>query len=208
MHRWTTQLIPPELMGAHIASDVSHTTGRSHTLAFRAASAIFGHLGIEWDLRQATEPQLSELKAWISFHKQHRALLHSGDMVRLDFPEESLIGHGVVADDKRSALYSLASVGRSVVSMMGRVRLPGLDPHRAYKVRPVVPGGALAGLIPPPWWGVDRLAGRDTNIAEAGQSIGDIAGIETTGRVLASVGLAHPVVNPEQVVLYWVEEAL
>jgi hypothetical protein len=26
MHRWTTQLIPPELMGAHIASAQSHTT--------------------------------------------------------------------------------------------------------------------------------------------------------------------------------------
>jgi len=32
MHRWTTQLIPPELMGAHIASGESHTTGRQHDL--------------------------------------------------------------------------------------------------------------------------------------------------------------------------------
>ena len=28
MNRWTTQLIPPELMGSHIASGRSHTTGR------------------------------------------------------------------------------------------------------------------------------------------------------------------------------------
>jgi len=208
MHRWTTQLIPPELMGAHIASDVSHTTGRAHTLGFRAASAIFGHLGIEWDLRQATELQLSELRNWISFHKEHRTLLHSGDMVRLDFADESLIGHGVVAADKRSALYSFASVGRSVTSMLGRVRLTGLDPTRRYRVRPVVPGGALPGLIPPPWWGVDVLAAKDTGVAEADRKSGDVVGIEATGRVLATVGLTHPVVNPEQVVLYWVEESV
>lgn len=202
MHRWTTQLIPPELMGAHIASDVSHTTGRAHTLGFRAASAIFGHLGIEWDLRQATESQLSELRSWIFFHKEHRALLHSGEMVRLDFPDDSLIGHGVVAPDKRSALYSLASVGRPLTNMLGRVRLPGLDPTRRYRVRPVVPGGFQPGLIPPPWWGVDGV------VAQAGGTTGDVAGIQATGRVLATAGLTHPVVNPEQVVLYWVEESV
>src|SRR5674476_1640428 len=47
MMRWTQQLIPPEYMGAHIASGVSHTTGRSHDFGFRAATALFGHLGIE-----------------------------------------------------------------------------------------------------------------------------------------------------------------
>lgn len=201
MHRWTTQLIPPEMMGAHIASDVSHTTGRSHTLGFRAASAIFGHLGIEWDLRDADAGQLAELKRWIAFHKEHRSLLHDGDMVRLDFTDESMIGHGVVARDKRSALYSLASVGRPAVSMLGRVRLPGLDPTRRYHVRPVLPGGTPTGLIAPPWWGALGQAADGTG-TEAHQ----MAGTEATGLTLSAVGVAHPVVNPEQVVLYWVKE--
>jgi alpha-galactosidase len=39
MNRWTTQLIPTELMGSHIASRRSHTTGRVHDLSFRAATA-------------------------------------------------------------------------------------------------------------------------------------------------------------------------
>ncbi len=206
MHRWTTQLIPPELMGAHIASDVSHTTGRSHTLGFRAASAIFGHLGVEWDLRQATEQQLGELRNWIAFHKEHRALLHGGDMVRIDHPDESLIGHGVVARDKSTALYSLASVGRSVTSTLGRVRLPGLDPTRRYRLRPVVPGGTQTGLVPPPWWAGDGPPAEGSTVAAPGDSVSGLAGIETTGRVLSTVGVAHPVVNPEQAVLYWVEE--
>ncbi len=207
MHRWTTQLIPPELMGAHVASDVSHTTGRWHTLGFRAASAIFGHLGIEWDIRQATESQLAELRRWVSFHKEHRELLHRGHMVRVDFPDESLIGHGVIAQDRRSALYSFASVGRSVASMLGRVRLPGLQPERRYRIRPVMPGGALPGLIPPPWWGVEGFTSQSLDSAQTSIALEDIVGMEATGRVLATVGVPHPVVNPEQVVLYWVEDS-
>ena len=54
MNRWTAQLVPQELLGSHIASGRSHTTGRVHELSFRAATAIFGHLGIEWDLTKAT----------------------------------------------------------------------------------------------------------------------------------------------------------
>ena len=41
MMRWTMQLLPPELLGSHIASGVSHTTGRAHRLAFRAGSALY-----------------------------------------------------------------------------------------------------------------------------------------------------------------------
>ena len=55
MLRWTTQLVPPEMMGSHIASGRSHVTGRSHDLGYRAGTALFGHLGIEWDLREASE---------------------------------------------------------------------------------------------------------------------------------------------------------
>ena len=62
MNRWTAQLIPLELMGSHIASGRSHTTGRLHTLSFRAHSAPFGHLGIEWDLAEASRCQRTKNK--------------------------------------------------------------------------------------------------------------------------------------------------
>jgi len=50
INRGTSSLLPLELIGSHIGSPTSHTTGRTHTLAFRAGTAIFGHLGIEWDM--------------------------------------------------------------------------------------------------------------------------------------------------------------
>ena len=54
LQRWTTLLVPPELMGAHVGGPVAHTTGRAHTLGFRAATALLGHFGIEWDLTRAS----------------------------------------------------------------------------------------------------------------------------------------------------------
>jgi alpha-galactosidase len=53
IQRWTTQLVAPEYVGAHVSSPVSHTTGRTLGLDFRAATALFGSFGIEWDLTEA-----------------------------------------------------------------------------------------------------------------------------------------------------------
>jgi alpha-galactosidase len=59
----------PEYLGSHIASDRSHVTGRRHDLDFRAGTAIFGHLGIEWDLTAASAQERHELAEWIAFFK-------------------------------------------------------------------------------------------------------------------------------------------
>jgi alpha-galactosidase len=179
MNRWTTQLVPPEMMGSHIASGRSHTTGRRHDLDFRAATAVFGHLGVEWDLTEASESELAELAAWIDFYKTERALLLGGDLVRIDFPDPTLMAHGVVAPDRSRALYSLASVGRSEVVSLGRVPLPGLEPDRRYRVSPVLVGQLPAGLVPPPWW----------------------KGVVATGAALASAGLRMAALHPEHAIL-------
>lgn len=182
MHRWTTQLIPPELMGAHIASGRSHTTGRVHDLSFRAATAVFGHLGIEWDLAQATEAELTDLAQWIEFFKAERELLLRGDLVRGD-TDETLALHGVVAPDLSSAIYSLAILTRSEVSPRGRIRLPGLDPASRYRVTPIVVGSTPHGLRPPAWWGADN------------------AGAIFSGQALAKIGVHAPLLNPDQAFL-------
>ena len=53
IQRWTTQLVAPEYLGAHVSAPTSHTTGRTLPLDFRAATALFGSFGIEWDLTDA-----------------------------------------------------------------------------------------------------------------------------------------------------------
>ncbi|ANJ27993.1 alpha-galactosidase [Agromyces aureus] len=180
-NRWTTQLVPPELMGAHIASGASHTTNRLHALSFRAITALFGHLGVEWDLRQASAAELAELEAWIRFHKEHRELLHSGELVRLDHPDASLAVNGVVAADGSAGLFAFVSLARSSVASPGRIRLPGLDAGERYRVEPVLVGGVPHGADPAPWW-------------EAGP-------LESTGAALAAIGVVMPALRPEQAVL-------
>ena len=132
-------VVPPELMGTHIASEPSHTTGRHHELNFRAGTAIFGHFGVEWDLTQAEPWELDELSEWISSFRRHRQILLAGTMVkRADFPDETFAISGVVSTDLSTGIYALTSLARSEVALLGRIRLPGLDPHRRYRVRPLM----------------------------------------------------------------------
>ncbi len=210
MLRWTGQILPPELLGSHIASGTSHTTGRSHDLNFRAATAIFGHLGIEWDLRRASEAELTELADWIAFYKTHRDLLLAGDLVRIDFPDDSLLALGVVAPDRSRAIYSFAAVAAHPTSLLGRLRLPGLDTQRRYRVTPALVGRVPSGIQPPRWWGIERDFSHDTTDLTAGigprlAATGEQAGVVLPGSVLASTGLMEAPVHPDHVVLYLVE---
>jgi alpha-galactosidase len=188
MNRWTMQLLPPELMGSHIASGVSHSTGRWHELSFRAGTALFGHLGIEWDLARATDVENRDLAEWIALYKEHRHLMHTGDVVRVDGIDPSLLVYGAVAPDASEALFFLASVGRSDVTPLGRVLLPGLAPERRYRVSPLTVGAPDHGLTPPPWWG-------------AADEDGSYPGIVLDGRTLAVAGLQAPATFPERIVL-------
>jgi alpha-galactosidase len=70
--------LPPELMGSHVGASPAHATGRSQSLAFRAAVALQGHFGVELDPAALSEPDRAELADWIAFYKQRRHLLHGG----------------------------------------------------------------------------------------------------------------------------------
>jgi alpha-galactosidase len=193
MLRWTAQLVPPEYLGSHIASGRSHTTGRVQDLGFRAGTAVFGHLGIEWDLGAASERELAELREWISFYKANRDLLLAGDMVRMDAAGDELMVHGVVAPDRSRAIFAFATMSTSVASVSPPLRLRGLDPDRRYRVRPILVGTPPSGLTPPRWWG---------GSATAGDLGADFPGAVLLGAVLEHTGIAAPIVHPDQVVLF------
>lgn len=72
--------LPPEVMGSHVGASPAHATGRTQSLAFRAAVAMPGHFGIELDPRRLDDADREELADWIAFHKQWRGLLHSGSL--------------------------------------------------------------------------------------------------------------------------------
>jgi alpha-galactosidase len=184
IQRWTQLLLPPELVGAHVGPPAAHTTGRTHSTSFRAATALFGHFGIEWDLTAATAGELEDLGRWVVLYKRLRGLLHSGTVVRADHPDPANLVHGVVALDGSEAVFALVALATGVFSPGGRFRLPGLDPAARYRLRPLPPGDRPSGL--------ESLAQPDW--LEAG-------GVTLPGAVLAESGLEFPIFHPEQALL-------
>ena len=182
--RWTEQLIPLEMLGNHVASPKSRTTGRVSALSFRAGTALWGHFGVEWDVSKASAGERSELAEWIRFYKEKRHLLFSGDLVRGDSAEGSLWVQGVVSQDRREALFELTTRHRSAISPRSRFRLPGLEPDMSYRVRPVIVAQPPEGLFAPPWFG------------ERGE------GVVMTGRMLDLFGLHTPKLFTDQVLLF------
>lgn len=205
MMRWSVQLAPPEYLGAHIASDRSHTTGRRLDLSFRASTAIFGHLGIEWDLNEATDAELTLLRRWIALHKEHRALLMGGTVVRMDTIDPRVIVHGIIASDDSEALFSSALLDTTVPEPAARLKLRGLDPERTYHLQPLIIGPLPSGLIPPRWWGepsdAEALAAQEY-WDRAQRTDVSYPGARFRGDVLARVGVAAPRIHPDQAVLY------
>jgi alpha-galactosidase len=186
IQRWATTLLPPELLGAHIGPPRAHTTARHTSLAFRAATALFGHLGIEWDLLGCDDRELADLAAVVALHKRLRPLLHGGDVVRIDRPDHATSAHGVLSADRTRAVIALVQLTTAPSLVPAPLRIPGLDPDRRYRVTHLaLPGertGPAAGV---PSWLTD--------------------GIIATGRHLAVVGLQPPVLYPASAVLLAVE---
>ena len=144
IQRWTGQLVPPEYLGAHVSASSSHQTGRYMPMSLRGATALFGHFGIEADITAASAEDVAELAAWIQLYKRHRALIHSGRVVRLDTPDDTAWMHGVVAADQSAALMSYVQLDEPRNDQPVALRVPGLDPVRRRGQRRRHAGGYAA----------------------------------------------------------------
>jgi len=198
IQRWTQAVLPPELVGAHVGPTHSHTTGRVHDITFRAITALFGHFGMEWDIRQATERERTVLKKIISLYKKHRGLIHSGTRVNADIPDPDLRLHGVVAQDRSEALFAAVVHASLVAEVPGRVDLPGLDPRKVYRVEALMPTSedlprTVEGDAESPFVQI-----HSTRWLEEG--------ITASGAFLSHVGLPLPVLRPEHALLLHVSE--
>jgi alpha-galactosidase len=186
IQRWTQLLLPPESIGSHVGPSTAHTTHRTQTLAFRAITALFGHFGIEWDVSSATEQERQELKEWVALYKELRPLIHTGSVVRADRGSDELIVHGVVAPGGSRAVYAVVQLTQSITVAVGRVRLPGLEPGRNYRVGLLQTPGPELGLGP---W----VAGTVPWLTEEP--------VMMSGAALAAVGVVMPAQLPESALL-------
>ena len=186
IQRWTQLIVPPELVGAHVGPTTSHSTRRTHDIDFRTATALFGHFGIEWDIRSATDEDREGLRTAIALYKQWREVLHGGRTVRADSPDPSTQLTGAVALDGSRAIFSWAQLTTSAFETPLPVTLPGLDPARSYRVTAAAPVPAhSAHHRTEPAWLAD--------------------GVVLSGTALAVIGLPMPILHPEHALLITAE---
>ena len=180
--RYTSMLVPYELMGAHIGGPHNHSTGRRHDLSLRAGVALLGHLGIEWDISTLSPSELAELASWVTAHKEQRELFHTGSAISVDLPDPSMDLRGVVATDRSSAFFVFTQVTTSNSYPAGPLTFAGLDDATRYSVRlSTEPStGTTAGQSPLAW---------------------TQSPIELTGKSLRTIGVQSPVLRPEQLAL-------
>ena len=181
IQRWSSLVIPPELLGTHIGPSRGHQTGRSLDLSFRAATALFGHAGIEWDITETTELERSALKKWATFYKDNRELLHHGRSIRIDYPESHAYLYGTIAIDQSRALFTYAQLTPTIAVHPAPIKIRGLKAESSYRVKPVYPAGEPTFMLhQKPVW---------------------MDGVVLTGRELEIIGLATPILAPEQALL-------
>ncbi len=167
------QFFPPEILGSHIGTAPAHTTGRSQSLAFRAAVAMTGHLGVELDVRHLDDATTTSLRGWISLYKTLRSQLHQGRVWRGE-AADSLVwqAHG----DADNLLLFVFRIQPTTHRYTPPLRLPMLDAQARYRVEQLVAiEGEGAKQSPSPFF-ADLQAD----------------GVELDGAWLAQAGLPMP----------------
>ena len=175
IQRWTAQYVAPEYLGAHVSAPVSHQTGRSLPLDFRAATAFFWAFGIEWDLTAAAEDELEQLAGWCELHRRFRPLLHAGRMVRVHIEDPAVQAHGVIAHDGSEGVVCHTQLDESTHNRGTVVRLPHLDQDATYRLS---------------WTGPVDLAAQSKSAPLPAD--GPTGGVPVRGRELAMIGFWMP----------------
>ncbi|MGV8883711.1 MAG: alpha-galactosidase [Rhodoglobus sp.] len=183
IQRWTSLLLPLEVIGSHVGAARAHTTGRVTDLSFRLAVSLFAHAGIEWDITQCSDDELEVLRSWGGLYRELRPLLHTGTLVNADLADEQTSLIGVVSTGRSHGVFLWARRGTSAAGQSGAVRLPGLDESAIYSVRVRTEAGtaSLQGREAPEWF--TRALTDDVRVP---------------GVILSRVGLAMPALEPGQ----------
>ena len=187
IQRGLSFFMPPEVLGSHIGSPTCHTTGRKHALSFRAATAMFGWLGVEWNLLTLTPKERLNLTDAIAVYKKFRPLLHSGDVFRNNHPDPNIHVHGVIATNFSEALISVSRLRNGPNHHTSPLRVVGLAPDAVYTLSTVPLGSSRYALH-------RELPAWITH------------GVTMSGRQLQHLGVALPSLLPESTILVHVQE--
>ncbi len=180
MQQWASIFFPAEVLGSHVGPTHSHTTSRSHHLEVRAGTALFGHMGIEWDVRNATEQEQSQLADLIGLYKQERQFIHSNVRRPINGAEQTQTAF-CIGDDK-DILISVFQSEMPTVSVPGGIKIPAVNEEYDYQIEILIAPENTGHLMKqkPDWM-------------ENPQKI--------SGELLKKIGLALPVLDPETLIV-------
>jgi len=110
-------------------------------------------------------------------------LLHSGEVIRIDYPNNSYYLHGVVANDEKSALFSSVCLETIPESHPPRLHIRGPQADRKHKVEVLgkIHSSNFMAIEPPKWLS---------------------QGFELTGSALENIGLSAPILRPASAPLF------
>ena len=177
------RFLPPEIMGAHVGHEHAHVTGRSTGLHLRAIVALQGQFGFELDARRLDAHETLLLRHYTELYRTHRAWLGEAIYHRLDTSAQALVASALVADDGHVALVTVVAVDAHPHTRPGHLRLACLDGPERWRV-------SLESS------NVDEFRPFDRTLPGWLET-----SVETTGELLARVGLPLPVMPPQAAVL-------
>ncbi len=179
IQRGFLQFMPPEIMGSHVGAAPAHSTGRSQSMGFRAAVAVTGHLGLEFDLRHVAPDARRELAAWIAFYKTHRDQLHHGRVWRGEAGDNLVWQAHGSAQDLLLFVYRMQPASQKWAPSLV---LPMLAGQGDFRVRRLVP---------------DPMSRPDPGTAPLLSALSREPGVTLSGDWLARAGLPLPVLLAE-----------
>ena len=148
------------------------------------ATSLMGSAGFEWDILSCDEAETAAIARFAALYKELRPVVHGGRVLHPELRDPAWRATAFVG--ATAAVVVVATVASLEDARAERLRLPGLDPDRRYRVRVRREiGAAEYGWIAPEWF-------------TAGE-------IELPGSLLAEVGLQLPTLWPLQAFVLHVE---
>jgi alpha-galactosidase len=178
------RLFPLEVLGAHVGPAPAHCTGRAQSMDFRCAVALFGHMGVEADVRKLSADDTHTLTRWIALHKHWRGVLHHG-----------VLHQGTTAN----GVWWLVQHADKCILGVFTVRPPASLHHAPVRL-PVLRGAGM-------WRArLEGCAGHERARGEAPalwlDALQSAEGVLCTGDELCHLGLPVPNMNPESALVF------
>ena len=129
-----SNFLPMAVTGSHVGPRECHTSGRLHSIEFRAWVAAQRHMGFEMDPRELNSDELSILKRITHWWKDNRIWRYDADILRLNVVDNSIAAEIQVSRNKDKFVVFVGITETSKWSSPAPIRLCGLKPNYLYDI--------------------------------------------------------------------------